>query len=431
MSKPVLKNIDLLTPYENNSRIHSDAQIDQLANSISEFGYVGAIVIRDGVIAKGHGCLVAIKWLLDKGEKIYPAPGKSGGAKAYPVNKIPTIDATGWSDAQFKAYVITDNKLALNADWDMDMLRIELDDLKLDDFNLDFIGFDSSELADIFASGNEGKTDEDDIPDAPERARSKPGDVWILGKHRIVCGDSTNAETVALCLGKVKPHLMVTDPPYGVEYDANWRNTSLRENGKPIGARAIGKVDNDSNADWSAAWALFPGEVIYIWHASMKTHVFAESIKKSGFELRAHIIWVKNNIAIGRGHYHWQHEPCWYAVRKSATGHWQGSRKESTVWNIDKPMKSETGHSTQKPVECMRRPIENNSKPGEAIYGPFCGSGTTIIAAETTARVCHAIEINPLYVDMAIIRWQDFTGEQVINEHTGATFNSTRYRKAA
>lgn len=198
----------------------------------------------------------------------------------------------------------------------------------------------------------------------------------------------------------------------------------------PNGARAIGVVSNDNRADWGEAWQQFPGDVAYIWHAGNKAHLVAESIEQTGFDIRAQIIWAKNNIVIGRGHYHPKHEPCWYAVRKGKTGHWAGGRKQATVWNIDKPLKSETGHSTQKPVECMRRPMENNSKPGQAVYEPFCGSGTTIIAAETIGRNCLAIELNPLYVDMAIKRWQDFTDKEAIHETTGKTFNKTRYRKA-
>jgi DNA modification methylase len=215
---------------------------------------------------------------------------------------------------------------------------------------------------------------------------------------------------------------MVTDPPYGFEYDADWRNHAKRADGSPIGAKAVGKVMNDGKADWSDAWALFPGAVAYIWHAGNKTHVVAQSLFESSFDLRAQIIWAKSQFVIGRGHYHQHHEPCWYAVRKGETGHWSGDRKQSTLWQIDKPRKSETGHSTQKPVECMKRPIENNSSPGQAVYEPFSGSGTTIIAAEMTGRCCHAIELNPAYVDVAIKRWQEFTGKTATLEATGKTF---------
>jgi DNA modification methylase len=228
---------------------------------------------------------------------------------------------------------------------------------------------------------------------------------------------------VALLLGDVKPHLMVTDPPYGVEYDANWRNEAFRADGSPANGRAIGKVKNDDRADWREAWALFPGEVAYVWHAPGELQLsVADSLRASGFELRTHIIWAKNSLVIGRGHYHMQHEPCWYAVRKGGTGHWQGDRTQSTLWAIDKPKKSETGHSTQKPVECMRKPIENNSAPGDAVYEPFSGSGTTIIAGEQTGRRVYAVELNPPYVDLACVRWQTFTGKTATLDGDGRTF---------
>lgn len=215
---------------------------------------------------------------------------------------------------------------------------------------------------------------------------------------------------------------MVTDPPYGIEYDAEWRNNALRADGTPIAGRAVGKVLNDDQADWREAWALFPGEVAYVWHAVNKSNIVADSLLACGFDIRAQVIWAKNQLVIGRGHYHPKHEPCWYAVKKGGTGHWQGDRKQTTLWEINKPQKSETGHSTQKPIECMRRPIENNSQPGDAIYEPFSGSGTTIIAAEQTGRRCYAMELSPQYVDVAVRRWQQFTGKTAVLESTGHPF---------
>jgi DNA modification methylase len=212
---------------------------------------------------------------------------------------------------------------------------------------------------------------------------------------------------------------MVTDPPYGVEYDADWRNHT----GMAWADRAIGKVQNDDRCDWREAYALFPGEVAYVWHADRRARQLIESLEASGFEVRAQIIWAKSNMVISRGHYHIKHEPCYYAVRKGGTGHWQDSRTETTLWEIDKPQKSETGHSTQKPVECMKRPIENNSAVGDAIYEPFSGSGTTIIAAQLTGRRCYAMEISPLYVDMAVRRWQQFTGLKAKREADGMLFD--------
>jgi DNA modification methylase len=215
---------------------------------------------------------------------------------------------------------------------------------------------------------------------------------------------------VARLLGPVKPNLMVTDPPYGVEYDADWRNRADRANGKPYGASAaIGLVTNDERLDWREAYALFPGQIAYVWHAGRHASEVQRSLEAATFAIRCQIVWAKTRFVISRGDYHWQHEPCWYAVRQK--GHWTGDRSQSTLWEIDH-QKSETGHSTQKPVECMRRPIVNNSSVGQAVYDPFVGSGTTMIAAEMEGRAAFCMEISEAYVDVAVNRWESFTGEK-------------------
>jgi DNA modification methylase len=211
---------------------------------------------------------------------------------------------------------------------------------------------------------------------------------------------------------------MVTDPPYGVNYDPEWRNLRAISN-----SSRTGKVRNDERADWAAAWALFPGNIAYVWHAALQTPTFAESLIREGFSIRAQIIWAKERLVIGRGDYHWQHEPCWYAVRTK--GRWTGDRKQTTLWSIPSGgQDTETVHGTQKPVECMRRPMLNNSKPGDAIYEPFLGSGTTLIAAQSVGRICLAIEIDPLYVDVAVRRWQSFTGKPASLQADGRTFDA-------
>jgi DNA modification methylase len=214
---------------------------------------------------------------------------------------------------------------------------------------------------------------------------------------------------------------MVTDPPYGVSYDPVWRQD--RGVAKAGPGAATGVVLNDDVADWRGAWELFPGRVGYVWHAGLHGHTVAESLVACGFNIRAQIIWNKNSLLIGRGDYHWKHEPCFYAVRKGENGAWNGDRKQSSVWDIDKPRKSETGHGTQKPVECMKRPIENNSKQGDAVYEPFSGSGTTIIAGEMTGRRVFAVELSPAYVDVAVRRWQQFTGRQAVHAGSGRPFD--------
>ena len=248
----------------------------------------------------------------------------------------------------------------------------------------------------------------------------------IVCKHRIICGDSTSADTVGALLGDVKPHLMVTDPPYGVEYDPSWRAKA----GVNKNTQKMGKVLNDDKADWRDAWALFPGDVAYVWHASLFTREVLDSLEACGFKHRSMIIWAKDRFTLGRGDYHWQHEPAWYVVKDGKKGHYGGGRSQSTVWNIPARDDKGVGHGTQKPVECMKRPIENNSSPGQAVYEPFSGSGTTIIAGEMTGRHIYAIELNPAYVDVAVKRWQDFTGQQAALEGDGRTFAEIEAERA-
>jgi len=399
-----------LIPYVRNARTHSPDQVDKIAASIREFGFLNPIITdgQSGIVA-GHGRVMA--------------------AQKLGLDTLPTIDAAHLTEAQRRAYVLADNRTALDAGWDNDLLKIELQDLDAAGFDLALTGFDLGEIAALTLDATEGLTDPDAVPDAPDVPVTVLGDVWLLGRHRLACGSSTDAHTVEAVLAGVKPHLMVTDPPYGVEYDAAWRSKAMPKKNDAgrwteKDGRAKGVVLNDDTVDWSEAWALFPGDVAYVWHGSLQTSIVLSSLEESGFKGRSLIIWAKSHFAIGRGDYHPMHEPCWYLVRDGKKGHFCGDRKQTTVWKIDKPQKSETGHSTQKPVECMQKPIENNSSPGQVVYEPFSGSGTTIIAAEKTGRACYAIELNPAYVDMAVIRWQNFTGQTATLEATGQPFRA-------
>jgi DNA modification methylase len=386
--------IETLSPDPANVRKHGQRNMDAIKASLRRFGQQKPIVVdAKGIVLAGNGTLAAAREL------------------GWREIQIVRTELTG---SQATAFGIADNRSAELAEWDEKLADV-LASLKAEDFPLEEIGFDLDELE---ALKPEVKSDADAEPqiDKAEELRARwgveLGQVWQLGEHRITCGDSTSAEVVKRLLGDEKPHLMVTDPPYGVEYDANWRNEAMRADGSQIGGRAVGKVLNDDKADWREAWALFPGDVAYVWHAGVMAGSVSESLVAIDFVIRSQIIWAKQVFAIGRGDYHWQHEPCWYAVRKGATGHYNGDRTQSTLWEIDKPQKSETGHSTQKPIECMERPIRNNSKPGELVYEPFSGSGTTIIACERTGRKCRAIELNPAYVAVAIQRWADATGKE-------------------
>lgn len=405
--------IGRVIPFARNARTHSDAQVAQIAGSLREWGWTNPLLVdEDGTLIAGHGRLLA--------------------ARQLGIESVPVMVARGWSKVQRDAYVIADNKLALNASWNDEQLFSELVALNGTGFDLNVIGFSQEEFDAMMTGPGDGPPgDVEATPEPPEIPISEPGDMWVLGDHRLLCGDSTDALAVAAVLQDERPHLMVTDPPYGVEYDADWRNKAIRTDGTKVGGRAVGKVENDDRVDWAEAWALFPGDVAYVWCDARKLHVVSYSIERCGFELRSQIVWAKNNFAIGRGDYHWKHEPCLYAVRKGATGHWQGARDQTTLWEIDKPTRSETGHSTQKPVDCMSRPLLNNSEVGDAVYEPFSGSGTTIIAAEWLKRRCFAIEINPAYVDVAVERWQTFTGKAAVLYGDGRSFSEVRDERQA
>jgi DNA modification methylase len=379
--------LDRLIPYARNARTHSAGQIAEIAGSIRAFGFSNPILVSEaGDIIAGHGRLAA--------------------ARKLGLTEAPVVILRGLAEVQRRQLVLADNRIALNASWDSEMLSLELADLSGMGADLSTLGFTSKELARALSRVEDGLTEEDEIPEVAEIAVSQPGDIWRLGAHRIACGDSRDAGLVEALFAGTAPPLMVTDPPYGVEYDPEWRH----RRGVNNSARK-GKIRNDEIADWTPTWDLFPGEIAYVWHGALRSTIVAESLAKSGFTVRAQIIWAKERLVMSQGDYHWQHEPCWYAVRKK--GFWTGDRKQTTLWTIGSGgQDAETRHATQKPVECMRRPMLNNSSPGQAIYEPFLGSGTTLIAAQSCGRACFGLEIDALFVDLAIRRWQSFTGEK-------------------
>lgn len=404
--------IERLLPYAANARTHSDEQVAQIAGSIAEFGFnVPCLVDERGVLIAGHGRLLA--------------------ARRLGLEQVPVIRLGHLSEAQARAFRIADNRIAENAGWDDALLTAELARVKEDGLDLSLLGFGEDELNRLFdgLDAAVGRADgEDEVLEPPAEPITRPGDVWLLGQHRLRCGDATSADDVGRLLGSARPHLMVTDPPYGVEYDPDWRNQA----GVSATART-GRVANDDRADWREAWALFPGDVAYVWHAGAHARTVAESLEGCGFRIRSQIIWVKPRFVLGRGDYHWQHEPCYYAVRKGASGHWQGARDQSTVWHIAHVGDEDeaTIHGTQKPVECMRRPILNNSKRGDLIYEPFAGSGSTIIAAESMGRTCLALEIDPAYCDVIVERWQRFAGGKAVREADDCAFDELKIARAA
>lgn len=401
--------IEQLLPYVANARTHPDEQVAQIAGSIAEFGFnVPCLVDERGVLIAGHGRLIA--------------------AKRLGLSDVPVIRLGHLTDAQARAFRLADNRIALNAGWDEALLAAELGRLKEDGVDLELLGFGEDEFDRLLdgLDGEAGADGEDDVPEPPSEAVTRPGDLWRLGAHRLLCGDATVATDVERLLDGKCPHLMVTDPPYGVGYDPNWRN----EAGVSVTART-GKVSNDDRADWREAWSLFPGDAAYVWHSGVRSRTVAESLEACDFKIRAQIIWAKPRLVLGRGDYHWQHEPCFYVVRNDA--HWQGARDQTTLWTIGAGAEEDeaTVHGTQKPVECMRRPMINNSTRGDLIYEPFAGSGSTLIAAESIGRVCFAMEIDPRYCDVVIERFQRHTGISATLAGDDRTFEALQAERIA
>jgi len=392
-----------------NARLHSKADIAALAACMENWGVTMPILIDEtGNIIAGHARLEA--------------------AKLLKLKCMPVVVAKCWTEEQKGAYRIADNQLAARATWDFENLSQELRKLDSAGFELDLVGFDEATLKDLICPlGNTGLSDPDAENELPKNPVTKLGSVLRLGRHLVACGDCTDARIVRQVLQmaeQIRFALMVTDPPYGVNYDPGWRG---KADGRKAG-RAIGKVLNDDRADWREAWQLFPGNVAYVWHAGMFGGVVADSLKASGFEPRSQIVWAKSHFTLGRGDYKWQHECCLYAVRKNAQHLWRGGHNKSTLWEVpnntalNRDRQKSWGHSTQKPVELMRRPIENNSARGDAVYDPFLGTGTTVIAAEMTGRTCVGLELSPAYVDVIVRRWMEFTGQDAIDETSGKTF---------
>jgi len=404
---PVVK----LIPYCRTPR-KNDHAIERMAASIHEFGFKIPILARsNGEVVDGHLRLKA--------------------AQKLGLVEVPVILCDEWTEAQVKAFRLLVNRSATWAEWDLDIVALELGELKALDFDLSFTGFDGAEIDDLLFGGEEPDPDEN-APALPENAFTQPGDLWICGPHRVLCGDATSAEQVSRLFGPGKPVLMVTDPPYGVEYDPCWRERAGLGH-----QRQTGTVANDDRIDWSAAYRLFPGDVAYVWHAGVYAAEVAQSLESVGFAIRSQIIWAKQHFALSRGDYHWQHEPCWYAVREGQPSNWCGSRKQSTLWQVanlnpfgGSDEEEATGHGTQKPVELMRRPILNNSAAGDVIYDPFLGSGTTLIAAQLTDRHFCGLDIDPKYVDVAIRRWQKLSGEAAVLEADGRTFEQVAAERA-
>lgn len=381
-----------LVPYARNARAHSEAQVAQIAASIAEFGFTNPILAgSDGVIVAGHGRLAAAQKL---------------GLQSVPVVVLDHLTPT-----QRRALVIADNRIAENATWDNELLRIELADLQGAGFDIDLTGFDADALADLLAGeepDNAGQTDEDAVPDVGEEPISRPGDVWQLGPHRLLCGDATRVESYAALLGADGVDMVFTDPPYNVNY-ANTPKDKLRGTNRAILNDNLGEdFQSFLLAALTPMIAACRGG-IYIAMSSSELDALQSAFRAAGGKWSTFIIWAKNTFTLGRADYQRQYEPILYGWREGATRHWCGDRDQGDVWQIKKPHKNDL-HPTMKPVELVERALRNSSRPGDVVLDPFGGSGTTLIAAEKSGRVARLMELDPKYCDVIVRRWEDFTG---------------------
>ena len=423
--------IERLIPRANNPRTHSREQVANIAASIKEWGWTNPVLVDgdDGILA-GHARVLA--------------------ARKLGMEEVPVIVLKHLSPAQRRALVIADNQLAITgAAWDEELLRIELATLHDEDFNLGLVGFEDVELQRLLEAQETapGLTDEDAVPEVQSDPVARSGDLFLLGNHRLICGDCTDPIVVGRLLGDAKPLLLITDPPYGIELDSEWRDRAGLNGHGPaepsyMKHRTAGhtetSISGDTRADWSEAFELVPSlQAAYVWHASKFTAEVLAGLLRIGFIHHQQIIWDKQRTVLTRTLYWFQHEPAWFVRKKNAP--WFGKAGEnSTIWSCPSPKFIFSGsdeekfdHPTQKPMEVMRRPILNHTLPGEAVYDCFLGSGTTLIAAEQTGRVCYGVELDPKYADVIVRRWQQFTGQKALLDGDGRTFDEVAEERGA
>ena len=373
-----------------------------LATSLTRYGAGRSVLVdRHGTLIAGNKTFEQAR-ALGLSVKVVPTTGRE-------LIAVKRTDLDLETDTAARALAIADNRVSeVDLAWDTEQLEA------LRRAGVDMTPwFTEAEFARLVGA-RDADDPSADVAVEPEATTVRRGALYALDSHRLLCGDATDAADVTQLLDGATPILMTTDPPYGVQYDPAWRHRAY-----PRQRTAVGRVANDSEADWAAAYALFPGDVAYAWHAARATATVATALESVGLALRAQIVWVKQHFALSRGDYHWQHEPCWYAVRRGATAHWQGDRTQTTVWSVpnlnshggrrdgdDAP----TGHGTQKPVALFEIPIRNHTARGDAVYDPFCGSGTALIAAEKRGRTAYVMDIDPRYVQVTITRWEQYTG---------------------
>lgn len=398
-SEMQLVPIGKLVPYVNNARTHSPEQINKLRSSLREFGFINPVIIdRDFGVIAGHGRILA--------------------AKEEGIKEVPCVFADHLTEAQKKAYIIADNRMAMDAGWDEELLRVEIEALQAQAFDLSLTGFDEKELSDLFKDDADVQEDDFDVDAELEKPTfSKSGDVWTLGRHRLVCGDSTIAETFDTLMQGRKANLVVTDPPYNVNYEGT-----------------AGKIKNDNLADEKFYQFLFDAfsniekvmaddASIYVFHADTKGLNFRKAFSDAGFYLSGCCIWKKPSLVLGRSPYQWQHEPCLYGWKKSGKHQWYADRKQTTIWEFEKTKKN-TDHPTMKPIPLLAYPIQNSSMSNTLILDPFGGSGSMLIACEQTDRDCYTIELDEKYCDVIVKRYIEQVGsaDGVSVERDGKTY---------
>ena len=377
--------IDKLIPYINNARTHSPEQIAKLRASLREFGFINPVIIdKDYTIIAGHG--------------------RCAAAKEEGLTEVPCVLADHLTDAQKKAYIIADNRMAMDAGWDEELLRVEIEALEAEDFDPLLTGFDEDELSKLFDDGNDTKDDDFDVDAELEQpAFTKPGDVWMLGRHRLVCGDSTKPETFTVLMDGQKANLVITDPPYNVNYEGS-----------------AGKIKNDNMANdafynflldaFKNTEAVMDGDAsIYVFHADTEGLNFRRAFADAGFYLSGCCIWKKQSLVLGRSPYQWQHEPVLFGWKKKGKHKWYAGRKETTVWEYDKPKKN-SDHPTMKPIPLLAYPIQNSSLTNSIVLDPFAGSGSTLISCEQTDRICYTIELDEKFCDVIVKRYIEQVG---------------------
>jgi DNA modification methylase len=400
--------LDRLIPYARNPRTHSDAQVAQIAASIAEFGFNNPILVdtKAGIIA-GHGRLLA--------------------ARKLQLAEVPVIVLDHLTDAQKRAYILADNKLALNAGWDDDLLRAELAALQEDDFNVRIIGFDDEELARLLAAQDaaEGLTDEDAVPELPETPICITGDLWILGGHRLLVGDATNQNDVARLMAGDAADLVFTDPPYNVDYEG-YTEKRLKIKGDRMSAGEFKQFLEVAFRSYRAI--VKPGASLYVCHSSSWQREFQDALETTGFQVRCQLIWSKNTFAWGFGRYKFQHEPIFYCHVAGEKDPWYGDKSQSTLWNEKKPAANRI-HPTAKPVELIERALLNSSKSGDVVADLFGGSGSTLIGCERRNRKSRLMELDPKYADCIVRRYQEYTGKRAVLEG-GGSFDEVALERA-